>query len=187
MKSLKISGVLMYLFGLVVLLLLYFYLVFTPMTVQVAKLDAAHQQNTAQIQMYEQQNQQKDKLESKISELQSELDTLNQNANVNGNTVAEDIGKACEFAGIKPISIQVGDETVNKSKTSSSGQPLCSVPVNLEATCSETQVQNLLDYFENQSHGAYYVNTVNYAFGQKPSSAQFTLTLYYFGTGEAKK
>lgn len=187
MKSRKISGVLVYLFALVVVLLLYFYFVFIPLSGKTAELDAAHEQNVTQLHVYEQQIQQEEQLKSKIDEMQAELNSLNPSTAINGQTVAEDIGKACDFAGFLPSDIQVGNETVINEKISSAGQTLCSVPVNLKATCTGTQLLDLLDYFEKQSQGAYYINTVNYTWGPGQFPAEFSLTLYYWNPGEAKK
>lgn len=186
MKGLKISGVLLYLFGLVLVLLLYFYYVFTPLTGKVAQLDAEHTQNTAQLQMFEQQIQKKDELKNKISAMQSELDNLNRGTSVSGKNVAEDIGTACSSSGVTPDSIQVGNETVIKGKSSSNGDPLCSVIVNLQTVCTDAQLLQLLNYFEGQSKGAYFVNSVSYSWGQDKSLAGLTLTLYYFGSEAAK-
>lgn len=187
MKNLKVSGVLVYLLGLVLVLLLYFYFIFTPLSSKAAQLDMEHGQNTAKLQMYQQQIQQGGKLTGEINDLQSELDKLKQSAGVTGKTAAEDIGKACDSAGVTPTDIQIGNETADKSKTSASGQLLYSVPVNLKAVCTNAQLLSLLDYFENKSQGAYYVNTVTYAWEANATPAEFSLTLYYFGVGETKK
>ncbi len=186
MKNMKISGVLLYLFAFALVLLLYFYYIFTPLTAKVAQLDTEHLQNAAQLQMYEQQIQKTDELKNKISAIQSELDSLNQSTAVTGKTAAEDIGAACKSAGILPVSIQVGNETADKTHTSSDGKTLCSVPVNLTAVCTGAQLQTLLNYFEKQSKGAYYVDTVTCLQQQDKTQTSLALTLYYFGSGGAK-
>jgi len=186
MKKQKISGVLIYLFAFALVLVLYFYYVFTPLTIKAAKLDAEHLQNTAQIEMYEQQIEKTDELKNKISELQSELDSLNQSEVVNGKNAAEDIGAAYKTAGITPAGIQVGDEVIDKTHTATDGRTLCSVSVNLTAQCDSAQLQKLLDYFEKQSKGAYYVNTVALTQQQDKTEASLTLTLYYFASEGTK-
>ncbi len=177
MKSRKVSGVLLYLLGLVLVLLLYFNFVFTPMNVKVAQLDAEHQKNTQQIQLYDRQMGKADELKNKIAEMQQELEQTGQSTAVNGKAVAEDIDAACRAAGIVPAGIQVNGETVVKNKTSWQGKPLCSVSVKLNAVCTNAQLTNLLHYFESQTKGAYYVNTVT----RTQQQTDITLTLYYFG------
>ncbi len=187
MKNLKVSGIMLYLLGLVLVLLLYFYLIFLPMSARVAQLNLQHEQNTAKLQLYQKELLQADQLNESINTLQAELDKLKSTTSISGKNAADDLGKAMNDTGVVPIQLQIGNETVDKSKTSGTGEPVCSVPISLQVNCSQEQLQQLLDYFETKSQGAYYVNSVNYAGGQVTAPADLSLTLYYFGNGETKK
>jgi len=186
MKKKKISGVLIYLFCFALGLLLYMNFSYTPLSNKVTSLNSEHSADAAQIQLYEQQSSQLSSLKAKIAELQSQLEKAKTNTAVTGENAAEDIGSACKAAGVVPKSISVGDEVVNKGKTSSTGKSLCSVPIDLEVSCNGTQLQILLNYFEKQSSGAYYVNTVSYKQEQGTSDVTLSLTLYYFSSQGAK-
>jgi hypothetical protein len=181
MKNLKISGVLIYLFCFVLVLLLYFNFVFTPLSGKVSSLDLAHSANATQMQTYDRQISKIEDLKKKIAEMQSQIQQANTTAAVTGKNVSEDIGAAFTAAGITPRDISVEDEVPDKTKTSSDGKPLCSVLIVLKTDCTQTQMQTILNYFENQSSGVYYVNTVAYNTQDKlPYS--LSLTLYYFGS-----
>lgn len=190
MKKGKVSGYLIYLLCLVLVLLLFFYLIYMPVSSDVAKLDAKHAQNMEQITVLNDEIANQKKIKDKIAELEAKLDAAKKSASVNGSQVAEDAAKAWSAAGITPQTIQVGDETVVKDKTTSDGRPLTTVPVNITVACSKEQLQKLLNYFEKQSPGCYYVNSVQYAQGTQKSdtlTVNLSMTLYYFGAGAKTK
>ena len=190
MKKTKVSGVLIYLLALVLVLLLYFYTVYTPLTAKVGALDLEHARNTEQITQYEQLIPQKEAIQAKIDALQAELDTQKSTDSITGKTVAEDVAAACRAAGVTPLNVQVTAEVPVKGKTASGGKQLYSVPVSVAADCSREQVQKLVDYFEKQSPGGYYVDSAEWKQdAQHPGvySLTLTMTLYYFGTGTASK
>jgi hypothetical protein len=180
MKNKKISGVLIYLFCFALVLLLYMNFTFTPLNSKIAELDTKHAADTAQIQIYEQQTAKMGDLKDKIAKLQSQVEQADTNTAITANNEAEDIEAACKAAGIVPESVNMGDETADKSKTSSDGKSLCSVPIDLKAKCNGNQLQTLLAYFEKKSKGAYYVNKVSYTQGQDKPEVTLSLTLYYF-------
>ena len=182
MKLLKISGVLLYLFCMVLAIMLYFNYVFTPLNSKIDLLDKEHTADTAQMHSYDQQILKMNDLQSKIAKMQSQLKQETTATTVTGKNVAEDIGAACTSAGIVPQAITVADEVIDKTKTSVTKKPLCSVIIDLQTNCTDTQLQGLLSYFENLSKGAYYVNTITDTKGKDKSVVNLSLTLYYFSS-----
>ena len=187
MNKPKISGVFLYLLGLGVVLLLFYYLALSPMTAQTQKLTLEHNQITAQLAQYDGSLQRTAELKSKISAMQTEINNRGSSTGVTIKNVAEDMEAACSQLELVPENVQIGEETADKSKLSSTGQPLCSTSVILQVNCTDKQLQELLGYFESKSKGAYYVNQVVRAnVSEDQHSAQITMTLYYFGSVPAK-
>jgi len=180
MKSIKISGVLLYLFGFVLVLLLYVNYVFLPLNNSVSVLNAAHVTDAAQIQAYDRQLNKISDLKQTIADAKVKLGKAESNTEVTGKTVAEDVAQAVKTAGVTLQSINVSPETTDKTKTASNGKPLRSVTVDLMISCNNPQLSQLLDYFENQSKGVYYINTVNMTRSSDKLTGNLTMTLYYF-------
>lgn len=190
MKKKKTSGFLIYLLCLAAVLLGYFYAVYLPLSVRNAQLDAQHAQNSDRIKTYREEIVGTKAINDKITELQGKLNAAKKDAPIGGGQIAEDAAKAWSAAGITPQEIQTGSEAAVKNQSVSGKGQLMTVPVNIRAVCTEEQMQKLLDYFEKQSAGCYYVNSVQYTQSpQKGSSVSLNLsmTLYYFGTGAKAK
>ncbi len=190
MKKKKISGFLIYLLCLAVALLGYFYAVYLPLSARNAQLDTQHTQNSDRIRTYQEEIVGTKAINDKIAELQKKLDTAKIDAPIGGGQIAEDAAKAWSAAGIVPQEIQTGGETAVKNQPASGKGQLMTVPVNIRAVCTQEQMQKLLDYFEKQSAGCYYVNSVQCVQNiQKGNlmSLNLSMTLYYFGTGVKTK
>ncbi len=188
MKKKKISGVLIYLFCCALVLLLYMNFVYTPLSKTIAQLDQRHSGIQEQISGYKLQEAQKDNLVSHIDELKSQIAKAEEAGDaVTAKNAEEDIGAACKAAGIDPKSLNLSEETEDKSKTNAQGKPLCSITADLEVTCTGAQLQTLLNYFEQESKGAYYVKSVSFKTNKDVSDASLSLLLYYFGAQETKK
>lgn len=180
MKSVKISGVLLYLFGFVLILLLYVNYLFLPLNAKVTAMNTVHNEDIAQMQAYDEQISKIADLKQNIADSKTKLAKAAINTDVTGKTAAEDIGQALKFSGAAPQSITVGEETADKTKTSADGKTLCSVTVELKVQCTDAQLLQLLDYYEKQSKGVYYINTVNYDKSASTPTVSLTMTLYYF-------
>lgn len=186
MKSVKISGVLLYLFGFVLVLMLYVNYLFLPLSDKVTKLNAEHSADTAQMQSYDNQIIKIVNLKQNIADNKTELANAALNTGTTGKTVSEDIGLALQAAGITLKNIAVGDETADKTKPSADGKSLCSVTVDLHVQCTNAQLLQLLNYFEKQSEGVYYINTVSYNQETDGPVINLMMTLYYFTPVGAK-
>jgi len=185
MKSVKISGVLLYLFAFALVLLLYFNYLFMPLSQQVAALNLEHNADTAQMQAYDEQISKITDLKQTIADTKTKLAKAALNTEVTGKTAAEDVALALKASGAAPQSVAVSDETVDKTKTSSDGKALCSVTIDLKVACTNAQLLKLLNYYEKQSKGIYYVNTVAYT-QVAPTVASMKITLYYFSAVSVK-
>lgn len=186
MKSVKVSGVLLYLFGFTLVLLLYVNYVFLPLNQKASALSSEHNADMRQTQSYELQSAQIDSLQQKVDKLKTELSTKQTDTAVTGKNVAEDVGKIVSSSGITMQSITVGEAQAEKAKSTSDGKLLQTVSVELNVLCTPAQLSQLTGYFEKQSKGAYYITHVSYTQGSEGSgkiSAVLTMTLYYFSEG----
>jgi type II secretory pathway component PulM len=188
MKKKKISSVLIYLFCCALVLLAYMSYVYTPLSKAINRLDQKHDQLQTQIDEYRLQEAQKSKLISQIKELKSQIAMAeNEDDVVTDKNVEEDIDTACRTAGVSVTSLDLNKETADASTTNADGRPLLSLSVDLEISCTDAQLQTLLNYFEQESKGTYYVKSVSFQKDTDISNAKLSLLLYYFGTQETKK
>ncbi|WP_457943239.1 hypothetical protein [Caproiciproducens sp. LBM24188] len=183
MKNQKISGVLIYLLVLVLVLLVYFYAVYTPLSVSAVQMDSQHAQNAAQIQLYDSLLSRKAELQEKIDRLQAKVDSNQKKAPIPGEKAAEDVSAACALAGVSLLKVEAGEATAVAGSVASDHKQLYTVPVTVSTACSGEQLLKLLNYFEKQSSGAYYVNQIKYVPGTDQSvlTTELSLSLYYFG------
>lgn len=190
MKKKKVSASLIYLLCLVLVLLIYTYAVYLPLSSRNAELDAQHAQNQVQMDHYRDQLSKAKALTDKIAALQEKLDASKKNVPTDGSRIAEDVSKACGAVGIIPQEVQAGSEAAASAQPSGSTNRLMTVPVTVRAVCSQEQAWQLLNYFEKQSSGCYYVDSVQFAQNQQKKdvyTVTLSLTLYYFGTGAKAK
>ena len=190
MKKNKVSGFLIYLLCLAAVLLGYFYAVYLPVSARNAQLDAQHTQNSDRIKTYREEIVGTKAINDNIAELQGKLDAAKKSAPIGGGQIAEDAAKAWSAAGITPQEIQTGSEAAVKNQPASGKGQLMTVPVSIRAVCTQEQMQKLLDYFEKQSAGCYYVNSVQYTQNPQkgsPLTLNLSMTLYYFGAGGKTK
>ncbi len=187
MNKKKSPVILIYLFCFLLTVLVYINFIYLPLNNQIAQLDQKHTDTVNQILYYEEQKSKRADIEKNIAELQSKIEQESTNATVTARTGAEDIDSACKAVGIVPKSVDMSEETVDTSKKTADGRLLSSVSVDLTVACNNEQLKNLLDYFENKSKGAYYVNHVSYKNGTTGSEIAINLTLSYFSAQEAKK
>ena len=191
MKKKKVSASLIYLLCLVLVLLIYTYAVYLPLSKQNTELDDQHQQNQSQMENYREQLSKTKAITDKIAALQEKVDAAKKNAPTDGSRIAEDVSKACGTVGIIPQEVQAGSEApASVQPVSGSASRLMTVPVTLKTVCTQEQAQQLLNYFEKQSSGCYYADSVQYAQNKQKAdvySVTLSLTLYYFGTGAKAK
>ncbi len=187
MNQKKSPVILIYLFCFLLTVLVYINFIYLPLNSQITQLDQKHTDTVNQILYYEEQKAKRADIEKNITELQSKIEQENTNATVTAKTGAEDIDSACKAAGIVPKSVNMSEESVDTNKKAEDGRPLSSVSVELTVACSNEQLKSLLDYFENKSKGAYYINHVSYKNGTTGSEISISMTLFYFSPQEAKK
>lgn len=188
MKKKKFSSILIYLFCCALVLLTYMSYVYTPLSKTINELDQKHNQIQAQINEYQLQAAQKDKLVSHIQELKTQVEA-SQNAEdaITDKNVEEDIETACKTAGVNIQSLNLSTQSAEESKTSEEGRPLLSLTIDLQITCTEAQLQQVLNYFEQESKGAYYVNHVSLRKDASVPNAMLSMSLYYFAAQETKE
>lgn len=183
MKSLKVSGSLLFLFGLALLLLLYFNFAYRPLDEKLQALNSEHMVDEAKIAEYNQNLAQIDSLRSTAASMEEQLAKAQKNMNVNAGATAEDLNRGMQQMEITPETLRVGSETVSPANIrSSSGWLLCSIEINLGFSSTKEQLAKLLQYFENESNGSYFINNLNYSVVEESGllKTNLTMTLYYF-------
>lgn len=154
--------------------------VYSPLKEKGATLDTEHILNTTQINLYNQQIRDIKTLKKNVEEKTAKLPSAQFSTSVNGNNVAEDVGKAFDTVGINITSIAVLDEKLSEGKTLVEKRNLYSVSLNIVVDCKKEDLLLLLNYFEKQTKGIYYVNNVNYKNEKGEEKTEITMTLYYF-------
>ena len=186
MKSIKISGVLLYLFGLVLVLLLYFNYVFIPLNGKISDLNELHYQNIEQVNLYKNNLANINNLKNSISNKEQKLKIERNNLEIKGNYIAEDVGKMSNLLGvpIKLVSVDTGNKTDNSSND---GKQLLSADIQLNFICTNDDLSKIVNYFENQSKGIYSINNIRFLTDNNKLNTNLNLTLYYFAAEDAKK
>lgn len=187
MKNKRISGFLIYLLLLVVALLIYFNFVYVPISEKNTQMEQTHLQNTQQIQYFENMITQGNAMRKDITVLQEKLKSSEQKNSITSSKAADDVDTACKTAGITPSKVELQNPAAVAGKISSEKEQLYSVDVSIGTMCTVPQLQKLLDYFEKQSAGAYYVNQVQFTPSGKDASTvsvNLSLSLYYFGAAQ---
>jgi hypothetical protein len=192
MKKKKASATLIYLLCLVPVLLIYTYAVYFPLSARNAELDAQHTQNQIQMENEREQLSKTKVITDKIAALQKKLDASKKDAPTDGSRIAEDVSKAFGAVGIIPQEVQAGSEIAASAAQSASGSTarLMTVPVTVKTVCTQGQARQLLNYFEKQSSGCYYADSVQFAQNKQKGdvySVTISLSLYYYGTGAKAK
>lgn len=187
MKKRKISGFLLYLLLLVAILLLYFNYLFLPLGQKISVLATQHLADEAQLEAYDDDLRNMDRLRARTSELERTLSGQKADRPLTGEEIADDLIEGFGAAGIRPSNIQVGEQAAKGGAKSSDGRSLCAVPVTLSFSCSAEQLNRFLRYCEQQSRGAYHVEKGSASAQDKTLSVSLSLSLYYFGTAPAKK
>lgn len=185
MNSKKVSGILLYLLGFVLILLLYVNFVFLPISQKLTALDSEHEENVVQTMAFDRQTVQIDDLRQNVEKLKSQLEKADCGTDITGKNIAEDIGKILSSTGVEFESVTVGEETPVKGKTASDGSTLESIAVELKILCTGDQLTDLLGSIEKQSKGVYQIHTVSFAPEAGKYSANLNLSLYYFSKGKS--
>lgn len=182
MKSFRISGIVVYLLAFVVAALLYFNYMYIPMSAQIDKLNLEHTRDMAQISQYEMQLSRIDSLRANVAELDEKLQKARENSFVQPGETGDDVDKAFQACGLQPTSVSVSDVAEDTSGVvSSEGQPLCRLTVSLSFQSDVPRLLSLLDYFENQSQGAYFVDSLSQSAGEDGAlTVSLAMTLYFF-------
>ena len=185
MKGQKISGILLYLLGFALLLLLYVNFVFFPVNQKRTALNSEHEEDVVQAMALDRQAVCIDELRQNVEKLKSQLENAGCGTDITGKNIAEDIGKMLDSAGAKLESVNVGGETPVKGKTASDESVLKSVAVEVKILCTGDQLTAFIGSIEKQSKGIYQIHTVSVTPEAGKFSADLNLELYYFSKGKS--
>ena len=185
MKKTKISPLLLFLAILAAVLLIYTNYYYLPTSATVNQLTDQHQQNVLTLNELQIMAAQEKQTQKQIDALQNKLTAAQAKDSLPARRVADDVTAGCAAAGVTfdAAKLNVQEPVAIKGKTASGKLQLYGVPLSFSVGCNNTQLQTLIHYFEQQSTGAYYVNSVKYSTPDDKKSAltaELSLTLYNF-------
>lgn len=182
MKSFKISGVLIYLFALVIVLFLYFSFVFTPLKQNTDSLNAQHAANTAQLAALEENLRNIDAMRASVEDLRGKIEEESSLSPLGSDMLSKDLSKGLNTSGAKFRSL-----SVSSSSEESSAQSLVQTAgVSMAVSGTAAQLQALAEYFETGTTGVYYINSISYSSEESGLlQANLEMTFYYYLTEAA--
>ncbi len=177
----------------IVLCIVFIFVVQAPFSKKIDKYNADHESAQSKIAMFEDYLARAAEVEAKIEEMKEKYNEESKKLFVNATQTPDDIRKMVNQLSITPNSVSVSEGvTDSQGRTSSTGDPLYVTSVVLNFVGTEADLLSTLDYFELESDGSYYVeslNVIEYAQGttaaskvssEKKYSISLILSLYFF-------
>lgn len=182
MKSFKISGVLIYLFVLVIALFLYFSFVFSPLKQTTDSLNMQHISNTAQLASLEESLRNIDAMRADVQELQDKIAEESSLSPLTSSMLSKDLSRGLDTSGAKFRNL-----SVSASSEENSAQSLVqTTSISMTVFGTANQLQALAEYFETGTTGVYYINSFSYATEESGQlQASLEMTFYYYLTEAA--
>lgn len=155
-----------YIFGIIAIVLLAIIFIFTvqvPFSKAQPELEKQHQSDASQLKIYQDAYADRVNLASRVSSMKAQYEKDSKELFVNATKSPEDIMKMLNSSKVLPTTYSVSEQVVDdKGRSSSSGEPLYSTNISISFdSLDETQLLTVLDYFESQSEGAYYINNLS--------------------------
>lgn len=155
-----------YIYGIVAIIiaaLIFLFTVQLPFSEKLPELNKQHEQDASQLQVYEEAYANRVSLADNVSSMKAKYEKDSQDLFINATKSPQDIMAMISACKVTPTTYNVSEQTVDsKGRTSSSGDPLYSTNISLSFdTLDETQIATVLDYFEAQSEGAYYIDNIS--------------------------
>lgn len=180
----------------IILCIIFIFLVQSPFSQKIDKYNADHESAQSKIAMFEDYLARAEEVEAKIEEMKEQYNEESKKLFVNATQTPNDIREMVNKLNIKPSSVSVSEGSVDsQGRVSSTGDNLyvTSVSINFEGT--EADLLSTLDYFELESDGSYYVEslsvseadtsstngkTVSVTSSEKKYNISMALSLYFF-------
>ncbi len=196
MMGKKIPKYVFALVAIVLLLVLFVPLVLMPYLNQKPAMDAKHIEAQTTLRLYDMKLQNIENYRGQVNDLKIRWDQLETLMFVDAKDTANDLNQMFQSLDVTPSSISVSDEAqAVEAAQSSTGAPLFSTNISLSFVASREKLLRVINYFEDQSAGSYYISglsmsTVTQGSGsgrQKVSAGDLnvsmSISLYYFREG----
>lgn len=195
-QQLTIPGFVWAIAVIIILCIVFMFLVQAPFSDKIDKYNKDHESAQSKIAMFEDYLARADEVEANIARMKEEYNEESKKLFVNAYQSPDDIRNMVNKLSIQPDSVTVSESNVDsKGRTSSTGDPLYVTKVSVVFSGTEADLLSTLDYFELESDGSYYVETLNVT--QADSSEKvvksepryniaLSLSLYFFPPKEDK-
>lgn len=155
-----------YIFAVIAIILvaiLFFFIVQMPFMQKQPELEKQHQADASQLKIYQDAYADRENLAARVSSMKAQYEKDSEDLFINATKSPQDIMDMINASKVQPTTYSVSEQTVDsKGRTSSSGEPLYSTNISIVfESIDETQIATVLDYFEAQSEGAYYIDNIS--------------------------
>ncbi len=189
-QQLVIPGFVWAIAVIIILCIVFMFLVQAPFSEKIDKYNADHASAQSQIALFEDYLARADEVEAKIAKMKEEYNEESKKLHVNATEFPNDVRNMVNQLNIQLDSVSSSEgSTDSAGRVSSTGDPLYVSTISLAFSGTEADLLSALDYFEIESDGSYYVEslTVTEITGSsavKSTEPRFniglSLSLYFF-------
>lgn len=161
-QQLTIPGFVWAIAVILILCIVFLFLVQSPFSKKIDKYNADHESAVSQIAMYEDYLARATEVEANIAKMKEEYNEESKKLFVNATQTPNDIREMVNKLDLIPNSVSVTEGSVDgQGRKSSTGDPLYVTRVNIRFDGTEADLLSTLDYFELESDGSYYVESLS--------------------------
>ena len=189
-QQLVIPGFVWAIAVIIILCIVFMFLVQAPFSEKIGKYNADHESAQSQIALFEDYLARADQVEANIAKMKEEYNEESKKLHVNATEFPNDVRNMVNQLNIQLDSVSSSEgSTDSAGRVSSTGDPLYVSTISLAFSGTEADLLSALDYFEIESDGSYYVEslTVTEITGSsavKSTEPRFniglSLSLYFF-------
>ena len=161
----------------IILCIVFIFVVQAPFSKKIDKYNSDHESAQSKIAMFEDYLARAEEVQAKIDKMKEQYNEESKKLFVNATQTPDDIRKMVNQLNITPNSVSVTEGTVDgKGRTSSTGDPLYVTRVSINFVGTEADLLSTLDYFELESDGSYYVESLTVTESKSSSAAASTVS-----------
>lgn len=189
-QQLVIPGFVWAIAVIIILCIVFMFLVQAPFSEKIGKYNADHESAQSQIAMFEDYLARADEVEANIAKMKEEYNEESKKLHVNATEFPNDVRNMVNQLNIQLDSVSLSEgSTDGEGRVSSTGDPLYVSRISLSFVGTEADLLSTLDYFELESDGSYYVESLTVTEANSNSSVKtaetrfniaLTLSLYFF-------
>ncbi len=145
-----------------ILCVVFLFVVQMPFAQKIDKYNADHESAQSQITMYENYLSRAEEVEAYIAEMKEKYNEESKKLFVNATQSPADIQEMVHQLNIQLDNVSVNEGGIDGAgRTSSTGDPLYVTNVNMNFSGTQADLLSILDYFELESDGSYYVENLS--------------------------